>query len=139
MRCERLNLEFNDHIQIKDLQIFANHGVYPEENQLGQKFLISADLYLPLQKAGMQDALASSVNYGEVSQVMTKYLQTHTFQLIETAAEKLAWHLLKKFPLLDGVSLELKKPWAPIGLPLDTVSVKITRFWHTAYIALGSN
>lgn len=26
-----------------------------------------------------------------------------------------------------------------IGLPLDTVSVEISRGWHTAYIALGSN
>ena len=26
-----------------------------------------------------------------------------------------------------------------MGLPLETVSVKITRFWHTAYLGLGSN
>ena len=26
-----------------------------------------------------------------------------------------------------------------MGLPLETVSVRITRGWHTAYIALGSN
>ena len=35
--------------------------------------------------------------------------------------------------------LEIKKPWAPVGLPLETVSVEIERGWHTAYIALGSN
>ena len=33
----------------------------------------------------------------------------------------------------------MKKPWAPIGLPVDFASVEITRGWHTAYIALGSN
>ena len=27
-----------DQIKIEDLEIFANHGVYPEENRLGQKF-----------------------------------------------------------------------------------------------------
>lgn len=37
------------------------------------------------------------------------------------------------------IRLEVKKPWAPIGLPLETVSVEIERAWHTAYIALGSN
>ena len=31
------------------------------------------------------------------------------------------------------------KPWAPVGLPLDTVSVEIFRKWHSAYLALGSN
>lgn len=34
-----------DRIKIQELEVFANHGVYPEENALGQKFVISADLY----------------------------------------------------------------------------------------------
>lgn len=33
-----------DKIEIKELEVFANHGVYPEENVLGQKFVISATL-----------------------------------------------------------------------------------------------
>ena len=33
-----------DVIHIKRLEIFANHGVIPEENTLGQKFIISADM-----------------------------------------------------------------------------------------------
>ena len=31
-----------DQIKIEGLEIFANHGVFPEENKLGQKFIISA-------------------------------------------------------------------------------------------------
>ena len=27
-----------DEIRIEDLEVFANHGVFPEENVLGQKF-----------------------------------------------------------------------------------------------------
>ena len=37
------------------------------------------------------------------------------------------------------VTLEVLKPWAPIGLPVETVSVEITRSWHQAYVAIGSN
>lgn len=66
-------------------------------------------------------------------------MHEHTFQLIETAAEHMAEEVLLHYPLVKGLTLELKKPWAPVGLPVKTVSVKITRFWHTAYIALGSN
>ena len=33
-----------DQIKIENLEIFANHGVYPEENRLGQKFLVSCIL-----------------------------------------------------------------------------------------------
>ena len=54
-------------------------------------------------------------------------------------AEQLTQELLLSFPLIRRVDLEIKKPWAPIGLPLDTVSVRIVREWHTAYVALGSN
>ena len=67
------------------------------------------------------------------------YTKEHPRKLIEAAAEDLAETVLLQYPLLKGVTLELKKPWAPVGLPLETVSVKITRFWHTAYLALGSN
>ena len=33
-----------DHIQIKELEVFANHGVLKQENELGQKFVVSVDL-----------------------------------------------------------------------------------------------
>ena len=41
-----------DKIEIKELEIFANHGVYPEENVLGQKFVISATICLLLSITG---------------------------------------------------------------------------------------
>ena len=47
--------------------------------------------------------------------------------------------MLLSYPLLRKVRLTIKKPWAPVKLPLKTVSVTIERGWHTAYIALGSN
>lgn len=128
-----------DIIHIKDLEVFANHGVYPEENVLGQKFVISADLYVDTREAGKTDDLTKSVNYGEVSHTIAAYLKEHTWKLIEAAAENLAYKLLAEYSLLKGLRLEIKKPWAPVGLPLNTVSVEITRFWHKAYIALGSN
>ena len=35
-----------DKIKIENLEVFANHGVFPEENKLGQKFLVSVVLYV---------------------------------------------------------------------------------------------
>lgn len=128
-----------DKIKIHNLEIFAHHGVYPEENALGQKFVISAVLYTVTRKAGVTDELEYSVNYGEVSHFIKKFVEEHTWKLLESVVEHLAQELLLEFPLLDHVELEIKKPWAPIGLPLETVSVEISRGWHTAYIALGSN
>ena len=94
-------------------------------------------LYLDTRPAGKSDCLEKSVHYGEVSAFATACMKEHSYQLIEAAAEHLAEALLLRYSQLQGLTLELKKPWAPVGLPLETVSVKITRFWHTAYLGLG--
>ena len=62
-----------DKIEIKELEIFANHGVFPEENVLGQKFIISATLYTNTRTAGLTDDLTTSIHYGEVSQMITRF------------------------------------------------------------------
>lgn len=128
-----------DQIKIKGLEIFANHGLFPEENVLGQKFVVNATLYTDTRCAGQTDELDTSINYGEVSAFITDFLKNHTYKLLECVAEELAKEMLQKISGLEKVTLEIEKPWAPVGLPLETVSVKITRSWHTAYIALGSN
>lgn len=128
-----------DKILIKNLEVFANHGVFPEENSLGQKFILSAVLYTDTRKAGLTDRLEASIHYGEVSMMMKEFVEQNTFKLLETVVEKLAFKMLTEIPGLQQVQLEIKKPWAPIGLPLETAAVEITRKWHTAYIALGSN
>lgn len=128
-----------DEIHIQDLEVYAHHGVYPEETKLGQRFLVTAILYTRTRRAGMQDNLELSIDYGDVCHFVTEFLQTNTYKLLEAAAEHLAEALLDRYALLSGVEIELKKPWAPIGLPLQYASVKIRRFWHTAYLGLGSN
>lgn len=128
-----------DKIHIKNLEIYARHGVFPEENVLGQKFLVSAVMYTSTREAGKTDDLTKSIHYGEVSHFIKKFMEDNTCKLLETVVEKLAEEMLLTIPGLEKVNLELKKPWAPVGLPLETVSVEIERQWHRAYIALGSN
>ncbi len=128
-----------DQITINNLEVFGNHGVYEEEKRLGQKFLVSVNLYLDLRPAGRNDEITETVNYGKVCRLINDHMREHSYQLIEAAAEHLASKLLLTYKSVRGVRVEVKKPWAPIGLPLEAVSVTIERFWHDAYIALGSN
>lgn len=127
-----------DMIHIKKLEVFANHGVHPEENALGQKFIISADLFLDLQDAGETDDLTASVHYGHAAALIKDVCENTTFKLIEGLAEKIAHSLLIKFPV-ERVRLVVEKPWAPVRLPLETVAVEVERGWHTAYLSIGSN
>ena len=128
-----------DKIKINNLEIFCNHGVFPEENILGQKFLVSAILYTNTRSAGLSDDITKSINYGDICHFIDKYMKGHTFKLIETVAENLANALLAETKNLEKIELEIKKPWAPVALPIEDVSVRIERGWHTTYIAFGSN
>ena len=51
-----------DQITIKDLEVYANHGLYKEEKVLGQKFLVSAILSLDTKLAGVSDQMEYSVD-----------------------------------------------------------------------------
>ena len=128
-----------DKINIYNLEVFANHGVLPEENSLGQKFIISASLYTDTRAAAGSDDLNLSVNYADVCSYINDFMKQNTFSLIETVANRLAAAILVNYNAIKAVDIEIKKPWAPVGLPVDTVSVSLSRQWHTAYLSAGSN
>lgn len=128
-----------DEIRIENLEVFAHHGVYPEETREGQNFYVNVVLYTDIEAAGEQDELTLSTNYGEVSLFIHEWMQKHTFKLLEAVAEHLSRELLLRFPYVVSLDLEIRKPHAPIPLNFSSVSVKIHRGWHRAYIALGSN
>ncbi|NLL78662.1 MAG: 2-amino-4-hydroxy-6-hydroxymethyldihydropteridine diphosphokinase [Clostridiales bacterium] len=128
-----------DRIKIENLEVFAHHGVYEEEQKNGQNFYVNAELFTQVRAAGLQDSLALSTNYGEVCHFIHQFMKEHTWQLIESVAERLAEALLLTFERVEAVKLEIRKPSAPIGLPFESVSVSIERGWHTAFVALGSN
>lgn len=131
--------EYMDRITIKDLEVFGHHGVFKEENVLGQKFVVSVIFFLDTSLAGKNDDLDKSINYAEASWKIKDFLERNTYKLLETAAERLAKELLLAYPIAEKVEVEIKKPWAPILLPLDTASVTIQRGWHTVYLSIGAN
>ena len=128
-----------DSIRINNLEVFGHHGVFEEETKLGQKFVVSAELFMDLRQAGLSDDLTMSVHYGEVCRAINDFMKEKNYYLIEAAAEDMAKMLLIRFDKLSGLKLEIKKPWAPIGLHLEEVSVNIERGWHDVYLGLGSN
>ena len=129
----------NDFIFIDNLVVFANHGVLDEEKTMGQKFVISIKLYTDISIPARTDDITKALNYAEVCSFVTEFTKNNRCKLIETAASDIAEALLIRYPSADGVEIMLKKPWAPIGLPLDKVAVSVTRARHTAYIGIGSN
>lgn len=128
-----------DEIRIEKLEVYAYHGVYPEERKRGQIFLISAVLYTDIHKAGKEDKIEYSTDYGDVSVFIEKWMKNNTCHTLEAVAENLARDILLNYDLICGLDLEIFKPEAPIPIPFECVSVKIHRGWHKAYLSVGSN
>ncbi len=128
-----------DYITIKGLKIFAHHGVLEEETRNGQDFYVNARLYYDMENASHTDEVTDAVHYGEVCMFMTEFLQNNTYKLLERAVAETMQAVLKEFPLLQGLEMELCKPNAPIPLPFENVSVTRSLWWNTVYLSIGSN
>jgi len=128
-----------DEIRIDNLEVFAYHGVCPEEKINGQPFYVNAVLYTDIRRAGLEDDLSLSTNYGEICHFINNWMKENVYDLIEAVAETLAEQLLLNFGGITELVLEIRKPKAPVGLPFESVSVRIHRKWHQVYLSVGSN
>lgn len=130
---------YMDKIVIKDLEIFAYHGVLPEEKRQGQTFIVTVELFLDLHDAGASDDLSETINYADVCDTISRAMTEEKYNLIEAAAESMAGTILLEYEKVKTVHVILCKPEAPINMTFDTVYIDITRGRHTVYLGLGSN
>lgn len=128
-----------DKISLVDLEIFAHHGVYEDEKINGQTFYVSCDCTLSTRQAGKADNLELALNYGTLAVRITELFKAHSFDLLEAVGEYVLEHILREFPIIRSMTLTIKKPSAPIGLPLQYPALTITRGWHQVILSLGSN
>lgn len=132
-------MKSRDEIRIDNLEVFAYHGVAPAEKANGQPFFVNAVLYTDIRPAGLEDDLSLSTNYGEICHFINNWMKDNMYDLIETVAESLAEQILLNFGSISELIIEIRKPKAPVGLPFESVSVRIRRSWHQVYLSLGSN
>ena len=116
----------HDVIHLRGLEFYAYHGVMPEEQVLGQKFLIDMDLFCDLSLAGSSDQVGDTIHYGEVYQVIEACVTSDRHQLIERLAENIAQRVMARFSC-TSVRVEVHKPQAPIPGIFRDVSVEIWR------------
>ncbi|MCH5585880.1 dihydroneopterin aldolase [Shimazuella sp. AN120528] len=115
-----------DKIILKQMSFYAYHGAFPEENKLGQRFMVDLELRLNLQPAGQTDQLKYSIDYGQVFQVVQKIVEGQQFRLIEALAESIANTLLTKFSVPE-VLVRVTKPDPPIPGHYESVGVEVVR------------
>ncbi|ASK66798.1 dihydroneopterin aldolase [Brachybacterium avium] len=136
-------LQLVDRIEVTGIRAWGHHGVLAAETQLGQQFIADITLHLSTAAAGRTDALSRTVNYAEAAHAVREELTGGPYALVETLAERIAQRILTDtgYPLVRRVEVRIHKPAAPVGLPVDDVTVSITRDAAPvpAVLALGTN
>jgi dihydroneopterin aldolase len=116
-----------DKILFQGMRFYAYHGVFSEENKLGQTYLVDLEVYMNLQPAGESDQLDKTINYAHLYELVQNIVEGETYKLIETIAEKIASQALQTFSSMEEIVVRVTKPNPPIPGHYDAVAVEIRR------------
>lgn len=112
-------------IRMKNCAFFARHGVYDQEEFLGQRFYVDAVLTVEAGAALDNDDLEGTVDYGRAFQEIEKIITGERRYLIEALALEIGRALCDEFPQILEADITVRKPNAPVPGVLDYVEVRV--------------
>jgi dihydroneopterin aldolase len=116
----------SDTIALHGLRVRGRHGVLPEERRDGQVFVLDATLTVDTRPAAASDHLEDTVDYATLAHRLAAVVAGEPTDLIETLAARLAETCLAT-ARVEAVEITVHKPEAPVGVPLEDVTVTIRR------------
>ncbi|NBD28053.1 dihydroneopterin aldolase [Paenibacillus glycinis] len=116
-----------DRMTLRGMRFFGYHGVFPEENKLGQQYIVDLGLRLDLAEAAATDNLEATVNYAEVYAFVKEIVQGPPFKLIEALAGNIASAVLDAYTSVNEVTVSVTKPNPPFEIYFDGVTVELCR------------
>jgi 7,8-dihydroneopterin aldolase/epimerase/oxygenase len=116
----------HDIIRIKNASFYAYHGVDRDEQNLGGKFEVDVEIRCDLSGAFSTDNLKRTVNYEAVYTLIQETVTEKKYFLLEALADTIARGLLRKFPVIQSVTVTLRKPHPPVKGVIDYVEVEVT-------------
>ncbi|TSB45097.1 dihydroneopterin aldolase [Alkalicoccobacillus porphyridii] len=116
-----------DKIQLNRMKFYGYHGVFDEEQKLGQRFQVDLTLELDLSEAAENDDLNQSIDYGDVYSRVQRIVEGEPRKLLEAVTQRITADLLAAYPHLQRCTVVLIKPDPPIPGHYESVSVEMTR------------
>lgn len=113
-----------DKVLIKGLSIQTTIGFYQWEKEIKQTLVIDLAMGWNTADAALNDELAKTLNYAEISVAVERFANENPVDLIETLAERLAHYLMSQYHI-PWLKLTIGKPGAVHNA--QTVAVEIER------------
>src|SRR5699024_1789773 len=114
-------------IILNQLSFYGYHGLFQEEKQLGQRFLVDATLNVSLEQAGNTDEMQQWIDYGAAFTLVEQVVIGDPRNLIEDVDEEMAATLLNHFHSVQSCIIKVTKPNPPISGQYESVAVEINR------------
>ena len=121
-----------DKILLKDIKLFGYHGVLEKEREIGQYFHIDVSITLDLKQAGMTDDLVNTVDYSRIYDIIKTINENNKFRLIESLAHNISREMLSTYDKIKDITVQVRKPDAPIDGDFGWVGVEIKRSRESA-------
>lgn len=101
-------------IQLRDVMLYASHGVMPEEHVTGNQYRVNVRLRIDASAFDSEsDDLASTVSYADVFCILESVMSRRS-ALLETVAVRFADEILDRWPCVKKGWIEIVKTVPPI-------------------------
>lgn len=116
-----------DTLLLNDIIVFARHGVYREEEKLGQRFELDIECRLDTRDFALTDEPSGTADYAELYETVVETATARRFKLMEALGDTIARAVLEKFSGVTEVRVEIRKPSVPIPGVLSHAGCVIVR------------
>ena len=114
----------SSYISLRNVRFHAFHGVMPQERRVGADFLVNLRVGYPWEKAMRTDEVGDTLNYAALYAVVKAEMMQPS-SLLEHVAGRMADAIVRHFPQVTSIDLELTKQNPPMGADCDGASVEI--------------
>ena len=101
-------------IILKDIRIFAHHGVLPQERTVGAYFILNLSVQTDFSRALLTDDLDGTISYADLFDLVKVEMATPS-RLLEHVAGRICRAIFHRFPAATSVHIELLKENPPMG------------------------
>lgn len=114
-------------IIIEEMEFYAFHGHYQEEQIVGNRFLVDLEMEADLSEPADSDNLNDAVNYQQAYQIIKNEMRRTKSNLLENIGKRILDALFAEMEGIEKATIRIRKLNPPMGGPIKSVGIKMSR------------
>ena len=110
---------------IRDLEIYAFHGVPDAEQAIGHRYRMDLELELAECPARYTDKVEETVDYGAVGATAIRIASNTKYRTVERLAQVIGEGILTEFGATEVITVEIAKPMPPAPMIAREAGVRL--------------